>query len=165
MSTVKTKEFSHHDDAAHPWLLWLWLFQTRLMTVYDHVTSAMQRVTGTNWWQVTCETDSRRPRHPPSPRQRRTLRHRNIVQVSRKKCSAKHQLCTLLHAARRRNTARGASTPAKPGENMPLPWSTTCVATKRETSTICSRILGTATSTKQDENRPQEPSLPRHVET
>ena len=30
----------------------------------------------TNWWQVTWDSDFRRPRHLPSPRQRRTLRRR-----------------------------------------------------------------------------------------
>ena len=65
------------------WLwLWLWLlFQTRLMTVYDHVKSAMQRVTETN----LC--DSRRPRHPPSPRQRRTLRRRELPKNQLAQCA------------------------------------------------------------------------------
>ena len=31
--------------------------------LYDHLTSTMQRVTENNWWQVTWESDSRRPRH------------------------------------------------------------------------------------------------------
>ena len=46
----------------------------------------------------------------------------------------KHQLCTLLHSAERHqdnrlNTARGASKPVKPAQNLPLPLSTMSAAT------------------------------------
>ena len=34
------------------------------------------------------------------------------------------------------NTARGASSPVKPGKNMPLPWSTTCAAMKKTRTRI-----------------------------
>ena len=63
----------------------------------------------------------------------------------------KHRLCTLLHSPERhqdnrRNTARGASQPAKPVQHMPLPLSTISKPNneKRE----------------QDENRLQDPGTP-----
>ena len=34
------------------------------MCVYGHSTPIAATVTETNWWQVTWESDSRRPRHP-----------------------------------------------------------------------------------------------------
>ena len=39
---------------------------------------------------------------------------------------------------------------------MPLPWSTTCVATKKK---LPQSAPGSEAPTKQDENRPQEPGL------
>ena len=66
----------------------LLLFQTRALMcdVYDHNDMAM-KVTENNWWQVTWETDSRRPRHSPSPRQRRTHRRRGLPKNPLAQCA------------------------------------------------------------------------------
>ena len=125
------------------------------MTVYDHVKSAMQRVTETTWWQVTWESDSWRPRHSPSPRQRRTLRHRELQKNQRAQCAdcekdskntrGSQKFCPgfeeeLLGEASSVHTSPFCETSehssrcvitSKTKRKLPLPWSTTYVATKR----------------------------------
>ena len=115
------------------------------------VTTTWQcKVTETHWWQVTWESDSLRPRHPRAldneelfviegsqkitwrnvPTEKISAKYKGLARkLSRFPCISATEASTVhtsqcVHAVMTaivRNTARGAISPAKPAECMPLP--------------------------------------------